>query len=99
MMTNRKVEDLDKWLGDSELLESEPLRQFVRGLRQDYAAVRQAFSSVWSNGQMEGQPGRRFGKSTENDQATDVWPGEFRVITSSCGDSIRVSKRLFHQKC
>ena len=99
MMTNRRVEDLDKWLGDSELLESEPLRQFVRGLRQDYAAVRQAFCSEWSNGQMEGQPGRRFGKSTKNDQATDVWPGEFRVITSSCGDSIRVSKRLFHQKC
>ena len=77
MMTNRKVEDLDKWLRDSDLLESEPLRQFVRGLRQDYAAVRQAFSSEWSNGQVEGQPGRRFGKSTENDQATDVWPGEF----------------------
>jgi len=58
MMTNRRVEDLDGWLGASESLESEPLRQFVRGLRQDYAAVRQAFSSVWSNGQVEGQVNR-----------------------------------------
>lgn len=58
MMTNRRVEDLNKWLRDSELLESEPLRQFVRGLWQDYAAVRQAFRSEWSNRQVEGQVNR-----------------------------------------
>lgn len=34
------------------------MRQFVHGLRQDYAAVRQAFSSAWSNEQVEGQVNR-----------------------------------------
>ena len=55
MMAARQVEKLDEWLKTSESSEAESMRQFARGLRQDYAAVRQAFSSKWSNGQVEGQ--------------------------------------------
>ena len=58
MMADKAVEKLDEWLKTSELSEAESMRQFVRGLRQDYAAVRQAFSSKWSNGQVEGQVNR-----------------------------------------
>lgn len=58
MMADKQVEKLDEWLETSESSEAESMRQFVRGLRQDYAAVRQAFSSEWSNGQVEGQVNR-----------------------------------------
>jgi hypothetical protein len=34
------------------------MRQFVRALRQDCKAVRQALSSDWSNGQVEGKVNR-----------------------------------------
>ena len=57
-MADKQVEKLDAWLETSESSEAESMRQFVRGLRQDYAAVRQAFSSEWSNGQVEGQVNR-----------------------------------------
>ena len=58
IMADKQVEKLDAWLETSESSEAESMRQFVRGLRQDYAAVRQAFSSEWSNGQVEGQVNR-----------------------------------------
>lgn len=58
LMANKEVAKLDEWLATTEALDSEPMRQFVRGLRQDYKAVRQAFSSEWSNGQVEGQVNR-----------------------------------------
>ena len=31
---------------------------FAQGIRRDYAAVRAAFSSLWSNGQVEAQVNR-----------------------------------------
>ena len=58
MMANKQVEKLDGWLATGASSEAESMRQFVRSLRQDYAAVRQAFSSEWSNGQVEGQVNR-----------------------------------------
>ena len=58
IMADKQVEKLDAWLETSESSEAESMRHFVRSLRQDYAAVRQAFSSEWSNGQVEGQVNR-----------------------------------------
>ena len=58
MMEKKQADKLDSWLTDCEGLGVESLTQFVRGLRQDYAAVRQAFCSEWSNGQVEGQVNR-----------------------------------------
>ena len=54
MMAARQVQKLDEWLKTSESSEADSMRQFARGLQQDYAAVSQAFSSKWSNGH-EGQ--------------------------------------------
>jgi len=34
------------------------LISFANGIRQDYSAVRNALSSIWSNGQVEGQVNR-----------------------------------------
>ncbi|AUD06884.1 hypothetical protein CWM47_36605 [Spirosoma pollinicola] len=45
-----------KWCADAEKVAA--YTGFVRGLRQDYAAVGQAFKSQWSNGQTEGQVNR-----------------------------------------
>ncbi|WP_338875010.1 ISL3 family transposase [Spirosoma sp. SC4-14] len=58
LMASKQAEKLDEWLARCESTGLDALRQFVRGLRQDYAAVREAFSSGWSNGQVEGQVNR-----------------------------------------
>lgn len=58
LMAAKQADKLDEWLGRCVDLGQEALCQFVRGLRQDYGAVRQAFSSEWSNGQVEGQVNR-----------------------------------------
>lgn len=58
LMESKQVDQLDEWLARCESTGFDALRQFVRGLRQDYAAVRQAFCSEWSNGQVEGQVNR-----------------------------------------
>ena len=46
---------LDDWM--QQLLQGDcaPLKQFVRGIQNDEAAVRAALSMTWSNGQSEGQ--------------------------------------------
>ena len=58
MMEKKQADKLDRWLTYCEGLGVESLTHFVRGLRQDYSAVRQAFCSEWSNGQVEGQVNR-----------------------------------------
>jgi transposase len=58
LMAKKQVDKLEGWLVECEELGVDVLSQFVRGLRQDYAAVRQAFCSDWSNGQVEGQVNR-----------------------------------------
>lgn len=58
LMKTKQVTKLDDWLSRCQELGEESLTRFVGGLRQDYAAVREAFSSEWSNGQVEGQVNR-----------------------------------------
>jgi transposase len=56
LMKEKSAEGLAKWCEDAEKVSA--YTGFVRGLRQDYAAVEQAFVSEWSNGQTEGQVNR-----------------------------------------
>ncbi|WP_460972244.1 transposase [Spirosoma migulaei] len=58
LMKSKQADKLDEWLTRCEATGLEVLRQFVRGIRQDYSAVKQAFCSEWSNGQVEGQVNR-----------------------------------------
>jgi transposase len=58
MVKQRQVEELDRWLNTSDELGIYQLQTFATGLRQDYAAVRAALETHWSNGQTEGQVNR-----------------------------------------
>ena len=49
---------LDGWLNDAASSGIHGMRQFGATLRQDLAAVRNAISEPWSNGQTEGQINR-----------------------------------------
>jgi transposase len=49
---------LDPWLDDALSSRIHCMRQFAIKLRQDAAAVRNAITEVWSNGQVEGQINR-----------------------------------------
>ena len=53
MMAEKDGDALAGWCQRASTLV--PLNGFVMGLRQDFAAVREAFTSTWSNGQTEGQ--------------------------------------------
>jgi Transposase len=52
------TEKLDVWLHDADRTGLYGIRRFVRSLRQDLAAVRNAITETWSNGQTEGQINR-----------------------------------------
>jgi transposase len=52
------VQKLDQWLDDADRSGLYGIRRFARTLRQDLAAVRNAISEAWSNGQTEGQINR-----------------------------------------
>jgi transposase len=54
MLAERRDTDLDA-LVQAEHSGIAELKSFAQGIRRDYAAVRAAFSSQWSNGQMEAQ--------------------------------------------
>ncbi|WP_198175084.1 transposase [Spirosoma arboris] len=56
LMQDRQAEELANWCADAEGIPV--LSGFVRGMRQDFAAVEEAFRSEWSNGQTEGQVNR-----------------------------------------
>lgn len=58
LFDQRSSEGFDEWLEDAAQSELAKLRNFASGLRQDYAAVKAAFDSDWSNGQVEGQVNR-----------------------------------------
>lgn len=49
---------LDHWLSDAAGSGIDTIRQFAATLRQDLAAVRNAITEPWSNGQAEGQTNR-----------------------------------------
>ncbi len=46
---------LDGWLAQAEHSGIRELKSFAQGIRRDYAAVRAAFTSPWSNGPVEAQ--------------------------------------------
>lgn len=55
MVRGRQVESLDDWLARCQNCLAMLLQQFGHRLQQDYAAVRAALATEWSNGQTEGQ--------------------------------------------
>jgi transposase len=55
MLAERRGKDLDNWLVQAEHSGIAELKSFAQSLRRDYAAVRAAFSSRWSNGPVEAQ--------------------------------------------
>ncbi|MDQ6660639.1 MAG: transposase, partial [Chloroflexota bacterium] len=55
MLAERREADLDTWLSQAEHSGLPEFKKMAKGIRQDYAAVRAAFSSEWSNGQVEAQ--------------------------------------------
>jgi transposase len=55
MLAERREADLDSWLIQAAQSGFPEFKKLVNGIRQDYAAVRAAFSSQWSNGQTEAQ--------------------------------------------
>ena len=57
-LTNRHVDNLESWLEEALSSNLEDLKNFAKGLRQDYEAVKLAFTLTWSNGQLEGQVNR-----------------------------------------
>lgn len=56
LMEQKKGECLERWCQQAGQFPA--FSGFVRGIRQDFQAVQQAFSSPWSNGQTEGQVNR-----------------------------------------
>lgn len=58
LMKKRLSTQLDAWLEKATQSTCNEMRLFAKGLRQDLAAVRNAVTSEWSNGQTEGQVNR-----------------------------------------
>jgi transposase len=55
MLAERREGDLDTWLIQAERSGLPEFKKMANGIRLDYAAVKAAFSSEWSNGQVEAQ--------------------------------------------
>lgn len=55
MLAEHRDADLDAWLQTAEQSILPEFHKMAKGIRLDYAAVRAAFSSIWSNGQVEAQ--------------------------------------------
>jgi transposase len=58
MLASHREVDLDDWLTQAEQSGLPEFKKMAKGIRQDYAAVRAAFSSEWSNGTTEGHVNR-----------------------------------------
>jgi transposase len=58
MVKQKAADKLEQWLKDAVASGIRSFISFANGLRQDYAAVYNALSMVWSNGQVEGQVNR-----------------------------------------
>jgi len=58
MVRERQPEALLPWLEDAAKSGIGALKQFARGIKQDLAAVTNALSLPWSNGQTEGRVNR-----------------------------------------
>ena len=55
MLAEHRAQNLDGWLLQAKQSGIRELKSFAQGIRRDYAAVRAAFTSKWSNGQVEAQ--------------------------------------------
>ena len=55
MLAEQRDTDLDTWLTQAEHSGLPEFKKMAKGIRQDYAAVRAAFASEWSQGQVEAQ--------------------------------------------
>lgn len=55
MLTEHRDQELDEWLVQAKQSGIRERKSFAQGIRRDYAAVRAAFTSKWSNGQVEAQ--------------------------------------------
>ena len=55
MLKERRDKDLDQWLIQAKRSGITELKSFAQGIGRDYDAVRAAFSSQWSQGQVEAQ--------------------------------------------
>jgi len=49
MLAEQRAQDLDDWLLQAKQSGIRELKSFAQGIRRDYAAVKAAFSSQWSN--------------------------------------------------
>jgi transposase len=58
MIKQKEPDKLAQWLKDAVASGVRSLISFANGVRQDYSAVCNALSSIWSNGQVEGQVNR-----------------------------------------
>ncbi len=55
MLAKHRAQDLDDWLVQAKQSCIRELKSFAKGIRRDYTAVCAAFTSAWSNGQVEAQ--------------------------------------------
>ena len=55
MLAERRAANLESWLSQAAKSGLPEFKKMASGIRQDYAAVKAAFSSTWSNGQVEAQ--------------------------------------------
>jgi transposase len=55
MLAEHRDQDLDNWLAQAKQSGVREIKSFAHGIRRDYAAVRAAFTSPWSQGQVEAQ--------------------------------------------
>lgn len=55
MLAEQRGGDLDAWLAQAEQSSLPEFKKMAKGIRLDYVAVKAAFPSEWSNGQVEAQ--------------------------------------------
>jgi len=58
MVKQQEADKLEQWLLDAVASGLRAFISFANGIRQDFAAVYNAMSSIWSNGQVEGNVNR-----------------------------------------
>lgn len=58
LIHRRDVDNFDRWLGRARDSKARELRRFAASIAADLSAVRAAFDSPWSSGQVEGQISR-----------------------------------------
>ncbi|MCP4421185.1 MAG: transposase [Chloroflexi bacterium] len=58
MVKEKESGKLEQWLTDAVASGVRSFISFANGIRQDFTAVHNAISSIWSNGQVEGQVNR-----------------------------------------